>query len=276
MSPTSAPRNQSSSLRRALAVLGHVRDRAPAGRGLTLTRLAEDLDLSKSTVLRLITPLVEADLIRRDPETGAFRLGPATLALGQAYLSSLDLRTVAKEPLRLLAKATGETCHLVVHDPPDVVYIDKVENERTVRMGSRIGSRVPAYRTAVGKAMLAWLGEEDLQVVFAAGMPAITEHTITEPDRFRAELERVRRRGYAIDDRENEPEVRCLGAAVFDHTGSVAGALSVSGLTSRITPARAREIAPLMVRTAGEISKALGSRTESGAARGRPEGPVAR
>jgi DNA-binding IclR family transcriptional regulator len=254
-----APRNQSSSLRRALTVLAHIRDHAGSGRGMSLTRIADDLGINKSTVLRLATPLMEADLLVRDRETGWFRLGHGTLRLGQAYLSSLDLRTVAAEPLRLLQSAVGETCHLVVYDPPDVVYIDKVENETSVRMASRVGSRIPAYRTAVGKTILAWLDEEAFGVVVAAGMPRVTEHTTTDPARLRAELERVRRQGYAIDDRENEPEVRCVAAPVFDHTDGVAGALSVSGLTTRMTPARVREIAPMVTRAGLEISHALGS-----------------
>ncbi|HEX3788376.1 MAG TPA: IclR family transcriptional regulator [Pseudonocardiaceae bacterium] len=252
-------RNQSSSLRRALAVLDYVRAQAGTGRGSSLTRIAEDLGINKSTVLRLTAPLVEADLLVRDQETGWFRLGHGALRLGQAYLSSLDLRTVAAEPLRRLLHAVDETCHLVVFDPPDVVYIDKLENEHNVRMASRVGSRVPAYRTAVGKAMLAWLGEDVVAGIIADGMPSVTKHTITEPDLFRAELDRVRRRGYAIDDRENEPEVRCVAAAVLDHTDGVAGALSVSGLVSRMTPARVREVGPLVVSTSLEISRTLGS-----------------
>ncbi|MFF4017960.1 IclR family transcriptional regulator [Streptomyces sp. NPDC001843] len=254
-----AHRNQSSSLRRALTVLEYVRDHAGTGRGMSLTRIADDLGINKSTVLRLATPLMEADLLVRDRETGWFRLGHGTLRLGQAYLSSLDMRTVAAEPLRLLQQAVGETCHLVVYEPPDVVYIDKVENETNVRMASRVGSRVPAYRTAVGKAILAWLGEEAFRIVVAAGMPPVTEHTCTDPERLRAELGRVRRLGYAIDDRENECEVRCVAAPVFDHTDQAIGALSVSGLTTRMTPARVREVGPMVVRAGLEISHVLGS-----------------
>lgn len=259
MTTSPARRNQSSSLRRALTVLEYVRDHAGTGRGVSLTRIADDLGVNKSTVLRLAAPLMESDLLVRDRETGWFRLGHGTLRLGQAYLSSLDLRTAAAEPLRLLQHAVGETCHLVVYEPPDVVYIDKVENETSVRMASRIGSRVPAYRTAVGKAILAWQAEEAIHIVVAAGMPPVTPHTCTDPARLRIELERVRQRGYAIDDRENEPEVRCVAAPVFDHTDAVAGALSVSGLTTRMTPARVREVGPLVVRTGLEISHVLGS-----------------
>jgi IclR family acetate operon transcriptional repressor len=252
-------RNRSASLRRALGVLEYVRAHAGGGRGVALTRIAEDLELSKSTVLRLTVPLVEADLLARDHETGRFRLGPGTLLLSQAYLASLDLRTVAAEPLRRLQHEVGETCHLVVHDLPDVVYIDKVENEHHVRMASRVGSRMPAYRTAVGKAMLAWLDEEAVEGVIAAGLPAVTERTITDPARLRAELAEVRRMGYAVDDRENEPEVRCVAAPIFDHAERVAGALSVSGLTSRMRPARVREVGPLVAQACREISRVLGS-----------------
>jgi len=256
---TASPRNNSTSLRRALDLLGYVRDHPESARGLALSTIAADLGLSKSTILRLSAPLTEADLLLRDRETGWFRLGPGALRLGQAYLSSIDLRTVAREPLRRLLQAVHETSHLVVYDPPDVVYIDKVENEQTVRMASRIGSRVPAYRTAVGKAILAWLGEDALQAVIDAGLPAVTERTITDPGQLRAELERVRRRGYAVDDRENEPEVRCVAAPIFDHADTVAGALSVSGLSSRISPARVHEIGPMIIQVGLEISRSLGS-----------------
>ena len=251
-------RNRSSSVRRALAVLDHVRDHADP-RGVSLTQVAADLGLSKSTVLRLAAPLLDGDLLTRDRETGRFRLGHGALRLGQAYLSSLDVRSVAADPLRRLQHAVGETCHLVVYDAPDVVYIDKVENEHKVRMASRVGLRMPAYRTAVGKAVLAWLGDDDIRVVVDAGLPPRTERTITDATRLAAELERVRLIGYAVDDRENEPEVRCVAAPIFDHTDRAVAALSVSGLTSRMTPARVREVGPMVERTALDVSRVLGS-----------------
>jgi len=252
-------RNHSSSLRRALSLLDYVRDHAGAGRGVSLSQLAEALDLSKSTVLRLGTPLLEGGLLARDRETGWFRLGHGALQLGQAYLSTLDLRTMASQEARRLMREVGETVHLVVYDAPHVVYIDKVENETNLRMGSRIGSRAPAYCTAVGKAILAWLPEESVELAVTAGMPPITAHTITDGDAFRIELTRVRERGYAVDDRENEPEVRCVGAPIFDHTDSVTAALSVSGLTSKITAARVRELGPRVAQAGLLISRALGS-----------------
>ncbi|MER5865918.1 IclR family transcriptional regulator [Kitasatospora sp. NPDC002040] len=257
--PEVPPRNQSASLRRALAVLEHVRDHSGVAAGLSLTSVAESLGLAKSTVLRLAEPLVEAQLLSRDRESGHFRLGPGSLMLGQAYLVGLDLRTVAAEESHRLMHEVGGTVHLCVPDPPHVVYIDKVENETAVRMASRIGSRAPMYRTAVGKAMLAWLPEDAFTAVVAAGLPPSTTRTLTEPASLRAELARIRTRGYAVDDRENEPEVRCVAAPVFDHTDTVTGALSVSGLTSRITAARVRVLGPAVAASALRVSRALGA-----------------
>lgn len=247
-------RNQSASLRRALAVLDHVRGHT----GLSLTQLAEGVGLSKSTVLRLTVPLVEARLLERDRRTGAYRLGHGTLQLGQAYLATLDLRAVAAEESHRLMSEVRETVHLVVYDHPHVVYIDKVENETNVRMASRIGSRGPVHATAVGKAILAWQPEEALA---GLALDPITKHTITDADRLRAELTHIRRRGYAVDDRENEPEVRCVAAPIFNHNDAVVAAVSVSGLTSRITAARVRELGPLVAGAASRISRKLGRPT---------------
>ncbi|MDI2132808.1 IclR family transcriptional regulator [Yinghuangia seranimata] len=254
-----AERNQSASLRRALQVLEYVRDHARATPGLTLTQVADGLGLSKSTVLRLATPLVDSQLLARDRESGHFRLGPGALALGQAYLAGLDLRTVASDDAHRLMREFGGTVHLCVPDAPHVVYIDKVENETQVRMASRIGSRAPMYCTAVGKAMLAWLPEEVVAQVVAAGLPAVTARTLTEPDALRGELARIRSRGYSVDDRENEPEVRCVAAPIFDHDNQVTGAMSVSGLTSRVTAARVRELGPAVAAAAQRISRTLGA-----------------
>ncbi|QBI54028.1 IclR family transcriptional regulator [Streptomonospora litoralis] len=260
MTPQSAPRrNASMSLRRALAIVEFVRSLPAGSGGATLTQLAEAVGINKSSVLRLATPLVESGLLDRDSASGRFRLGAAALALWQAYLDQLDLRSVAADHLRGLMRRTGHTCHLVLLDGHDVVYADKVENTTTVRMASRIGARMPAYRTAVGKAILAFSPADLVADVLAGGLAPVTEHTVTDPALLQEELRRVRGRGYAIDDRENEPEVRCVAAAIFDHNRDPIAAISVSALVSRMPPARVRELGPEVAEVARRVSTELGA-----------------
>ncbi|MEU3018116.1 IclR family transcriptional regulator [Nocardiopsis sp. NPDC007018] len=268
-SPSGPRRNSSASLRRALAVVELVRSTPPEHGGATLTELAEGLGVNKSTVLRLSAPLVEYGLLTRDPRSGRFRVGGAALLLWQSYLDHMDLRSVASEHLRGLMRRTGHTCHLVLLDGHDVVYVDKVENTATVRMSSRIGARMPAYRTAVGRAILAF-GPDDLVAdVVAAGLPAVTARTVTDPGVLAEELRRVRERGYAIDDRENEPEVRCVAAPIFDHNRDPVAAISVSSLVSQMPVARVRGLGPEVAAVAARVSAQLGGRVVDTAAGGR-------
>ncbi len=254
-------RNQSLSLRRALRLLRAVADRGGGEGPVSLTELAETLGLTKSTVLRLAVPLTEEHLLRRDPQTSRFTLGDGVLRLGQSYLDGLDLRGIAAPVLRELMLETHDTCHLVVRDGLDVVYIDKVEQKSAVRMASRVGRRMPMQSTAVGKAIIAFSSPDVLEQVLDSGLRPITERSIGDSDVFRVEIARTGRRGYAIDDRENEPEVRCVGAPIFDHEDVVVAALSVSALTSRMTPARIRELGPRVARRGMQISAAMGSPT---------------
>ncbi|OIH94538.1 IclR family transcriptional regulator [Curtobacterium sp. MCBA15_001] len=252
-------RNAALSLRRGLRILDLVADRTRNGEAsVSLTTLSTALGTAKSTVLRLTAPMLENDLLRRTPDAG-FTLGLGSLLLGQSYLEGIDLRTAAAPFLRRTAEATGLTCHLVVPDGTDIVYVDKVETRGTVRMASRIGNRLPMRNTASGKAIVAYGAPDLLDRVVALPVHATTEHTITDDDRWRHEVARTRDRGYGIDDRENEPDIRCVAAPVFDHANQVVGAMSISGLASRFPASAVRELGGGVVRTALEISVALGS-----------------
>ncbi|WP_332603036.1 IclR family transcriptional regulator [Arthrobacter sp. S2(2024)] len=253
-------RNSSASLRKALALLAVVAEHPVSADGLALVELTKLSGLNKSTVLRLAAPLLDENLLERDAESGRFRLGHGCLRLGQSYLDRLDLRSVANAELRVLMRATESTCHLGVLSGHDVVYLDKVEDEATVRMASRVGATMPAYCTAVGKAMLAFSPEEVVAPILAGDLVPITDRTITDPEQLRTEFAAIRRRGYAIDDRENEPEVRCVAAPIFGHDDHVVAALSVSSLSSRMTAKRVREVGPMAAETSLRISAKLGSR----------------
>ncbi|MGA5699733.1 IclR family transcriptional regulator [Peterkaempfera bronchialis] len=254
-----AARNNSASLRRALAILLHLGG-DDAVRGATLSELASGLSMNKSTLLRLLAPLCEVRLVEQDADTGRYRLGWRTAQLGQTYLERLDLRDTAHDVLEQLTANTGETTYLVIADLPEVVYLDKVDSLQPVRMYSRIGSRQSAHCTGVGKALLAHADADAVNAVIAHGLPQRTPRTHTTEAALRADLAVIRRRGYAVDDIENEPDIRCVAAPVFDHAGAAACAVSVSGPAGRVTAERVPELGALVAAAAEEISRRLGAR----------------
>lgn len=257
--PEAGLRNNSASLRRALSILLRIGEDSPDGRGHTLAGLAGDLDLNKSTLLRLLAPLCEARLVEQVPETGRYRLGWRTAQLGSAYLEQADLPGTARDVLRGLTEQTRETVHLVIADLPEVVYVGKVDSPQPVRMFSRIGSRQPAYCTAVGKAILAHATDSTVQAVIDAGLLARTPRTHTTAAALRADLAAIRARGYAVDDIENEPDIRCVAAPIFDHDGAVTSAVSVSAPAGRISPGQVPDLGALVIAAADEISRRLGA-----------------
>jgi DNA-binding IclR family transcriptional regulator len=193
-------RNKSLAVRRALTLVDVI---CRADSPLTLADIASASGINKSTALRLLGALKDFQLVEQEDGTGRYRLGLKTVTLGQKYLATLDLRAVAAPHLRALAEQTQETVHLVVFDFPDIVYVDKVDSARPVRMASAVGSSMPAYCTSAGKAVLASSPESVVEAVIAAGLPPRTPHTITTADALRSDLAVVRRRGWALDDMEN-------------------------------------------------------------------------
>jgi DNA-binding IclR family transcriptional regulator len=169
------------------------------------------------------------------------------------------LRLQARPFLIELRDFAQETVHLVVMDQGHVAYVDKVECSKAVRMHSAVGDRALVHCTAVGKAMLAFMPQEDVErILDDHGLPARTPQTITDRGRLREELKKVRRLGYAVDDIENEEGIRCLGAPIFDHQGRPAAALSVSGPAYRLSMERTLELAEGVMETAFMVSQQLG------------------
>ena len=251
-------RNNSASLRRALSILTRLGD-DPDGHGCTLTELCADLDMNKSTALRLLKPLLDERFVQTMP-SGAYRLGWRNAQLGQAYLAGTDLHRDMHDVLVRLVEATGETAHLVTADLPNVVYVDKVDSPHPVRMASRIGSAQPAYCTSVGKAILAFSPDDAVSAVVKGGLPARTANTLTTAKALRADLDTIRERGFAIDDIENEAGVRCVAAPVFGTGGVPVSAISVSAPEERLPREAVADVAPHVLAAAAEISRRMGAR----------------
>ncbi len=224
--------------------------------GARLVDLHRRTGHDKTTLLRLLNAWRARGFLIRD-EDGRYRLGDGILKVTGAYLDGLGVRTVALPLMRELADQVRETCHLGKLDGTQVIYLAKIEAPQTIRMHSRVGATMPAYSTALGKALLAFERPDILDRVTASEMPPLTARTITSPAKLREELDQTQRRGYAIDDVENEEGVRCVASPIFDNVGVVA-AISVSAPSYRFTLKDARRTGPMVASVAGRISERLG------------------
>lgn len=155
---------------------------------------------------------------------------------------------------------TQETCHLGVMQFPWVVYLEKVESPLAIRMHSEVGAINPMYCTGLGKALLAFSPPDVVDQVCESELEPRTERTITDPARLRVELARIRERGFAIDDVENEVGIRCVGAPIRGHDGNALAALSLAGPETRLTLEVALELGEQVATVAERISRQLGYR----------------
>lgn len=238
-----------------LEVLGEYPD------GIGITELAQQVGMYKSTVHRLLSTLMKKGYVEQNGDSGKYNLGYTLLDLGMRLLSSLDLRGEAAPFLYELAQSSHEVAHLAILEHGLVVYVDKVESTNATRMHSRIGKRVPVHGTGLGKAILAFLPiEETKSILEQYGMPALTEHTMTSPVQFLEALQEVREHKYAVDIEENQDGISCVAAPIWDSTGKVIAACSVSGPSIRINKERISQLIPLVSEAGNGISKRLGYR----------------
>jgi len=217
--------------------------------------------LHKSTVHRLLMILENHRMVERDPQTGRYHLGLKLFELGTIAIGSFNVRERSRRYLERVVFEVDETVHLCVLDGGEVLYLEKIEPSRSVRMASRIGRRIPAHCSGVGKAMLASLPERAVDdILLRHGLPRLTSRTITTPAEMRLELEAIRTRGYSIDNEETEEGVRCVAAAVLDHVGRPLAAMSVSAPAFRLPVEKISVVAASICRAAQELSRECGHR----------------
>ena len=228
--------------------------------GLAIHQLTELTGLHKSTVHRLLAAMAERGYVRKMGD-GVYRAGMRICELSDYVQQNLDVVELAREPMEGLSRRTGETVHLVERDGDEVVYIYKVESiHGAIRMVSRIGMRRPMYCTGMGKAILAFQSDEQvLDYWKGTEHESYTDHTIVRQEAFLREIHEIRRRGYALDNEENELGVRCVAAAIPDWQGDVSYALSISAPISRMTDERIRALVPELLAVRNEIASCLGA-----------------
>jgi DNA-binding IclR family transcriptional regulator len=225
---------------------------------LGVTEIAETLELSKAVVHRILTTLRESRFVDLDRETRRYMLGPASLALGLSYLQRLDVRKLARPEMRRLSAETGETATLSIPTDGHRIYIDQVTPPREVKMTVQLGRPFPLHAGSSSKALLAFMDEADRErYLETADLDPLTDLTITDPDVLRAELEEVRRRGFAKSLGERQPGAGSVAAPILDHQGRPIASMSVCGPVERFAP-RAEEAAALLLTSVRKLSEQFG------------------
>lgn len=232
---------------------------AEADRPIGATEVAQSLGVDKSTAFRLLSTLVRHGFAVQDEDTHRYRAGLRVVQLSRRILDRTELRVVAKPWVRRLQELTGESVHLAVFVGGNAVYIDKEDTGSSLNVRTEIGSLAPLHCSAIGKALIAEMPLEELQnAIPEEAMTRYTPRTITSMRELVPHLESTRERGYAFDDEEYEPGVRCIAAPVKGYRGHVETAVGISGPSVRVTLERVPALAALVVETAGRISHLVG------------------
>lgn len=230
-------------------------DRSPEG--LQLRAIAEQSKLNKSTAYRFLAHLEKAGYLVRD-SAGAYLIGPRLVHLGSGSTYQAAICKVSRPMLEDLWRNSGETVNLGVLAGHEILYLDVMESPHNFRMVSKIGMRRPLHCTGLGKAILALQPDNFREELMSGKLEKLTSHSITQASKLAAELARIQRAGYAIDNEEAELGARCVAAPILDASGYVAAGISVSGPVIRMSRARTSEIAEAVKHAALDISKRLG------------------
>ena len=243
------------SLDRALRILAVVAD----ANGLSLSEIAAASEVPAPTAYRMLVTLENHGMVEFDKSDQLWSVGVGAFRTGSAFLRRRRLVDRARAVMQDLMERSGETANLGVAEDGCVVFVSQVETHEAIRAFFRPGTRSPFHASGIGKAVLAYLTPERVAAIARReGLERYTETTKASLDDLSADLETIRARGFAIDDEERYPGMRCVAAAIFNEYGEPLGGISVSGPTVRVTGARADELGALVAGAAAEITRSIG------------------
>jgi DNA-binding IclR family transcriptional regulator len=230
--------------------------------GLTARELSQLLGAPRTSVADLLKVLENKGFVAPTAEGHGWRLDFRVAQLGNAYLHEFSVREVGRAAMRELSRRTGLTTQMAVLDHSDIVYIERQDASRRLsepHVITDIGSRLPAYCTSLGKAMLAFLPDDEVDRLYSAGqLVPRTKNTITSVARLKSELAAVRRRGYAVDLEETTEGVVCIGSPILGADGRAEAAISVAGLRAGMPATAIENFGRTVARTASQVSGARG------------------
>lgn len=228
------------------------------GTELTAAEINQRLGLNKSTTFRILKILEEADYLERTPDSHKYRLGFKLFRLGSFVEGNAEIQRLSHPFLEALKQECDETVHLVVLHRGEALYLDKIEGKKAIRVVSRVGMKLPAHCSGVGKVLLSSLPEENVKrIIRERGLKRFTQNTITDLPTLRIELARIKELGYAFDNEEIEVGLKCVAAPIKDSRGNVLAAISVSGPRDRFHDAEMSRILPMVLDAAERISACL-------------------
>jgi len=234
---------------------------ARENREMSLTEISEKMGWPKSTVHGLLATLREYHFVDQSVQSGHYCLGIRLFEFGHMVARNWEIRSVALPQMQALNRKHGEMVQLATEDRGEVLYIDKLDSKHLMRIVSEIGARLPIHCSGLGKVLLAYKSPAEVKWILAKhGMPRMTARTITDPMEMDAELAKVRKQGFAVDDREIMDSLRCVAAPIFDREGDVRYAISVSGLADSLTGDYFNTVLKSLLETASEISFMMGYR----------------
>ena len=253
---------QVQSLTRGLSLLEAL---AHAEGGLTLTDLAQRVQLAPSTAHRLLATLEKMGYVYQGGEMGRWYIGLQAFTVGTSFLANRDFVAQSHPYMRRLMEQSGETANLGIIDGTEAVFIDQVQCREMMRTIVKLGSRVPLHASGVGKAIFAALPDDQIDAILKVkGLPRITANTITSPETMWASVRVIRQRGWSFDDEEHALGTRCVAAPIYDEHADVLGAISLAGPSSRLPDERIKQLGPVVAHTAEELTHRLGGRWPHG------------
>jgi IclR family acetate operon transcriptional repressor len=227
--------------------------------GYRLSDLAVRTGLSTSTAHRLLTTLERRRFVQFDRTESKWHVGAQIFAVGATFTRRRNFVAQAVPYLRKLRDQTRETANLAMVDDESIIVLTRVESREIMRSLTKVGGRVAMVASGVGKAVLATYADEDVGAIIRhQGMPRLTEKSIVRPGELFRQLATIRRQGYAVDDEEACMGLRCVAAVVFNDCGEALAAISVSGMTSRVTEDRLPELGHAVREVAAELTAAIG------------------
>jgi IclR family KDG regulon transcriptional repressor len=249
--------HNSNAIERTLSILELV---TASQKGLSNADLSRRLEIPKSSASYILRVLEKRGYLNRE-DGGKYRIGLKLVSLTSNALTNLDFREIARPIMAdFLRKSRLSEVHLAVLDNGRAVYVEKIEADNSfIKMDIWVGHRLPIHTTAIGKILVAPLSDaEVLKILEVRGMEKKTRKSITNPQKFLAELQKVREFGYAIDDEENSDNVRCVAAPVYDANGKVIASLGTSTIIMQLDKALLPKIVEMVKDSAKKVSKSLG------------------